>query len=106
MIVSGKNPVQPLHHFSTSVLAEIIRRQPGSAAKTRFVWQLTVGPALARVTNVELVEGALVVRAADARWIREIDRAQTIILSRLQHLLGPNNISRLDLPTEPFDKRT
>jgi hypothetical protein len=106
MIVSGENPVHALHHVSTSVLAEIIRQQPGSAAKTRFVWQLAVGPALARVTNVELVEGALVVRAADTRWIREIDRARTIILSRLQHLLGPNNVSRLDLPAEPVDKRT
>jgi hypothetical protein len=106
MIVSGENSVQSLHHFSTSVLAEIIRRQPGSSAKTRFVWQLAVGPALARVTNVELVGGALVVRAADARWIRELDRAQPIILSRLQHLLGPDNVSRLDLPTEPSDKRT
>jgi len=47
----------------------------------------------------------LAVRAADARWIREIDRAQDIILSRLQHLLGPNVVSRLDLPIEALDKR-
>ena len=47
----------------------------------------------------------LAVRAADARWIREIDRAQDIILSRLQHLLGPNVVSRLDLPIEALDNR-
>jgi predicted nucleic acid-binding Zn ribbon protein len=97
--------VQPLHTFSTSVLAEIIRRQPGSPAKTRFVWQLAVGPSLAKATTVDLVDGVLVVRAGDSRWIREIDRARDIILARLQHLLGPNAVSRLDLPIEALDKR-
>ena len=97
--------VQPLHTFSTSVLAEIIRRQPGSPAKTRFVWQLAVGPSLAKATTVDLVEGVLAVRAGDSRWIREIDRARDIILARLQHLLGPNAVSRLDLPIEALDKR-
>ena len=100
-----KTRLQPLHTFSTSVLAEIIRRQPGSPAKTRFVWQLAVGPSLAKVTKVDLVDGVMAVRAADTRWIREIDRAQDIILSRLQHLLGPTVVSRLDLPIEALDKR-
>ena len=106
MIVSGEKPVQPLHSFSTSVLTEIIRRQPGSPAKTRFVWQLSVGPSLAKATKVDLVDRALVVRAADSRWIREIERARDVILARLQHLLGPNIVSRLDLREDHFEKRT
>jgi hypothetical protein len=93
--------VQPIQSVSTSVLAEIIRRQPASPGKTRFVWQLAVGPALARSTTVEIVNGALVVRAADPRWVGEIDRARELILARVQHLMGPGVVSRLTFPDRP-----
>ena len=32
----------------------IVRGQPPSPARTSFAWQLAVGPALARVTSVEM----------------------------------------------------
>ena len=78
-----------IQQFSSGVLAEIIRRQPPSPARTSFAWQLAVGPALARATSVTLEDGVLVVRSADERWTREIRRAGDVVLTRLQNLLGP-----------------
>ncbi len=85
----------PLQNFATSVLAEVIRRQPNSPERTSFAWQVAVGPALARSSAVELRDGVLTVRARDARWAKEIDHAADTILQRLQHLLGPASVTRL-----------
>lgn len=71
------------------MLAELVRRQPASPARTTFAWQIAVGPALARTTSVELVGGVLHVRARDARWLKEIRDLRQQVLLRLQHLLGP-----------------
>ena len=78
----------PLQNFATGVLAEIIRRQPPSPARTAFAWQLAVGPALARSTTVDADGSVLTVRARDPRWVTEIERARDTILPRMQHLLG------------------
>ena len=86
----------PLQTFSTGVLAEIVRRQPASTQRTAFAWQLAVGPAVARATTVELgEEGVLSVRAADERWIVEIDRARDGVLLKMQHLLGRDQITKI-----------
>ena len=84
--------MNPIQSFSASVLAEIIRQQPPSAARTTFAWQLAVGPALARVTVVDLVDGTLTVTARDERWLKEIARAKDIILQKMQHLLGTQTV--------------
>lgn len=86
----------PLQSFSSGVLAEIVRRQPASKERTNFAWQLAVGQALARATTVELREGVLTVRAVDRRWIQEIDRARGAIIHKLQHILGPDQVRRID----------
>jgi predicted nucleic acid-binding Zn ribbon protein len=86
-----------VHDFSTSVLAQIIRRQPPSHARTNFAWQLAVGQAVARATTVELTEGVLTVRAVDRRWIREIDPMRATVLEKLQHVLGEEQVIRIDL---------
>ena len=86
----------PIQVFSSTVLAEIIRRQPPSAARTTFAWQLAVGPALARATTVELAGGVLTIRARDARWLREIDRARPAVLGKMQHLLGRDAVTRIE----------
>jgi predicted nucleic acid-binding Zn ribbon protein len=79
----------PIQQFSARVLTEIVRRQPPSAARTAFAWQMAVGAALARVTKVALDEdGVLTVSAADERWGAEIDRARDVALRRLQNILG------------------
>jgi predicted nucleic acid-binding Zn ribbon protein len=88
--------VIPIQSFGTAVLAEIIRRQPACQERTAFAWQLTVGPALARVTSVELDgEGLLTVRSRDPRWLHELERARPAVLQKMQHLLGPRQVTKL-----------
>ena len=86
----------PIQGFATGVLAEIVRRQPASNARTAFAWQLAVGPALARATTVELDEaGVLKVTPRDRRWTREIRRSAGVILPRLQQLLGREAVRQI-----------
>lgn len=79
----------------TPVIAEILRRQPPSPARTTLAWQMVVGPRLARVTSVEMDGATLRVRSADERWLKEITRARATIIPRLQQLLGADQITRL-----------
>ena len=79
----------PLQNFSAGVLADIVRRQPTSPARTSFAWQVAVGPVLARSTTVELIDGVLHVRSHDPRWLKDIRALRQQVLLRLQRLLGP-----------------
>jgi hypothetical protein len=79
----------------TPVIAEILRRQPPSPARTALAWQMVVGPRLARVTSVEMDGATLRVSSADERWLKEITRARATIVPRLQQLLGADQITRL-----------
>jgi Dna[CI] antecedent DciA-like protein len=91
-----------LQNVASGVLAEIIRRQPASKGKTSFAWSVAVGPALARVTSVELTpDRVLRVRVRDARWAREVERARDIVLTRLRMLLGDDNVIRIDVCVNP-----
>ena len=83
--------------FAGSVVAGVIRRQPPSPARTSFAWQLAVGPALARVTSVDMDGTTLRVRSADPRWLKEIDRAKAAILLKLQDLLGVNTVTNISV---------
>jgi predicted nucleic acid-binding Zn ribbon protein len=85
----------PIQQFSSGVLAEIIRRQPPSPERANFAWQIAVGPAIARTTTIDLVDGIILVTARDAHWARAVERAATTILPRMQHLLGAQGISAL-----------
>jgi hypothetical protein len=87
--------VLSLQNVAAGVLAEIIRRQPASKERTTFAWTVAVGPALARATAVDLDAGVLVVRAKDARWAREVERAKETVISRLQLMLGPEAVREL-----------
>jgi hypothetical protein len=69
-------------------LAAVLRRAPLTPEKVAFSWRTAVGPAVDRVTSVELRDGVLHVRAKDATWQREIDRSAALIRSRLESLLG------------------
>jgi predicted nucleic acid-binding Zn ribbon protein len=101
----------PIQSFAGGVLAEIIRRQPASKERTAFAWQVAAGPTLARTATVELAAGVLSVRARDARWAREIERGSETILKRMQHLLGPASITRLEIrghspfSSDPVERR-
>lgn len=85
----------PIQSFSAGVVAEIVRRQPSSPARSTFAWQLAVGSTLARVTSVELQGTTLRVSATDARWLMEIERARATILPKLQQVLGKDNITTI-----------
>jgi len=84
--------VLPVQNIAVTVLAEMIRRQPASKEKTAFAWTVAVGPALARVTTVELRNHNLIVSARDPQWAREIERARDTILGRVQRLLGTDAV--------------
>jgi predicted nucleic acid-binding Zn ribbon protein len=87
--------MRPIQTLSAAVLAQIVRRQPASPARTTFAWQLVVGPALARTTSVEMEGTTLRVRSADPRWLKEIDRARVAILPKLQQLLGEESVTKI-----------
>ncbi len=85
----------PVQTIATSVLAEVIRRQPDSKERTAFAWSVAVGPALARATTVELRNNNMIVCARDVQWARELERARDTILPRLQMLLGRDTVKGL-----------
>jgi len=87
----------PVQSILSTTLLEIVRRQPASKERNTFAWQIAVGPALARVTTVELSGGVLSVRAVDRRWALEIERAREAVLQKMQHLLGPVEVKRLKI---------
>ena len=91
----------PVQYIASSVLADIIRRQPASRARTAFAWSVAVGPALARVTSIDLREGVLNVTPKDARWSGELHRASQTILARLQGMLGSDIRDLNVLPAPP-----
>ena len=87
--------MQAFQSFAPAVLADIIRRQPDSKQRTDFAWSVAVGPALARVTTVELRNHNIIVSARDVQWARELERARDTILPRLQLLLGRDTVKGL-----------
>ncbi len=87
----------PLQTFATGVLAEIIRRQPPTPARTAFAWSVAVGPALARSTTATLTGTVLTVRTRDPRWAKEVERARATILARMQELLGRESVVRVEI---------
>ena len=89
----------PLQNFAPGVLADVIRRQPPSPARTSFAWTVAVGPALARSTTATLTGAVLTVRARDQRWMKEVERARDTILARMQQLLGRDSVLRIEIVT-------
>jgi hypothetical protein len=89
--------MERVQQFAPALLAEILRRQPPSDARTALAWQVAVGTAVARATTVRLDKGRLIVTATDPRWIAEIERAREPVLHRMQHLLGPDSIRTISL---------
>jgi predicted nucleic acid-binding Zn ribbon protein len=79
------------------VLARIVRPAPLCDEKVAFAWRLAVGPALARVTTVRLDPNAVLkVAAPTEHWRREVRRSSAVILARLEPLLGPDVVRRID----------
>jgi hypothetical protein len=81
-----------------AVLSDILRSQPVTPAKVDFAWRRAAGPALARIATLALgVDGTLHVEVETKQWKRELDRAAPLLLARLEPILGPQTVRRLDV---------
>jgi hypothetical protein len=89
--------VIPLNQVVPDALAAILRRAPLTPDKVAFARRTAVGPAVDRVTTVELKGAVLHVRAKDAAWQREIERSVALIRTRLDNLLGTAVVRGLDV---------
>ena len=80
--------MRPINQAMPGALADLLAAAPLSSGKMSFAWRVAVGPALERVTAVRLDDHVLVVEAASPQWAREVARSSSVILERLQTLLG------------------
>jgi len=89
--------VRPLTSALPGALAELLKDAPLSPGKVSFAWRAAVGAALERETSVRLEGGTLIVDAASAQWAREVRRSSSIILNRLQSLLGADAVKAISV---------
>ena len=88
----------PAHRIIPGILAQVVRPAPLCPEKVAFAWRASVGPAVGRATTVHLDDhGVLRVTAQDAQWRREVERSLGLIRSRLDALLGPDVIIRVEI---------
>jgi len=87
----------PVHDVMPGALAEVLRKAPLTPEKIAFAWRTAVGPAVDRVTSIELKGRELHVRAKDASWQREVERSAALIRNRLNALLGDGVVRGLDV---------
>jgi hypothetical protein len=92
--------VIPVHDVMSGALAEVLRKAPLTPEKVAFAWRTAVGPAVDRVTSIELKGRVLHVRAKDASWQREVERSAALIRNRLNALLGDDVVRGLDVIVE------
>ena len=94
--------MEPLQNAATEAVRRVLDAQPTTAAKIAFAWKMVAGRAVGRATEAEWRgDSALVVRTHGDAWRREILAARPLLLSRLQDLLGPGVITRLDVENIP-----
>ena len=87
----------PVNQFMPTALAAVLRRAPLTPEKVAFSWRTAVGPAVDKVTSVELRGDVLYVRAREAAWEREIERSAGLIRARLDGLLGDRVVRRIEI---------
>jgi Dna[CI] antecedent DciA-like protein len=85
-----------IHAVVPKALAELFRHGPMSQGKLDVAWRVAVGETLCRASTVRLQAGGSVdVHPADQRWHKELKRSSSMILERLNALLGANTVTRL-----------
>ena len=89
--------MHPLIHAMPGALVELLRGSPLSDGKVSFAWKAAVGPAIERVTHVKLERRVLLVETASAQWSKEVMRSSSVILRRLQSLLGADTVDRIEV---------
>jgi len=96
--------MKPLAHAVPGGLRLLLHHAPLSDGKVAFAWRLVVGAAFDRATAVKLEHGTLIVETSSAQWARELKRSASIILPRLQAMLGDDHITQIvvrESPTAP-----
>jgi predicted nucleic acid-binding Zn ribbon protein len=78
-------------------LETLLREVPLSTGKVIFAWKSAVGPAIDRACSVRLEGTTLLVDVPDPEWARQVRRMSSIILSRLQALLGNDVVASIDV---------
>jgi len=89
--------MRPLSHALPGALVLLLRETPLSDGKVTFAWRAAVGAALERVTAVKLDGRVLLVEAGTPQWAREVERSKSLILNRLQSLLGNGVVTHLEV---------
>jgi hypothetical protein len=84
-------------HFMPAALATLLRKAPLTDAKVAFAWRSAVGATFDRVTAVTFKDGVLHVRARDAAWQREVERAAGLVRHRLDAILGAGVVKSIDV---------
>jgi Dna[CI] antecedent, DciA len=85
-----------IHTVVPRALTELFRNGPMSQGKIEVAWRVAVGDALSRVSTVKWqADGSVDVHPADQRWHTELKRSSSMILERLNTLLGANAVTRL-----------
>ena len=87
----------PVQAVLPGAVAEVLRKAPLTPEKVTFAWRIAVGAAVDNATTIELHGGVLRVRAKDATWQREIERAAAVIRARLDMVLGAGVVRYVDV---------
>ena len=92
--------MRPIANALPGALTELLRGAPLSAGKVNVAWCAAVGTGINRQSSVRLDGQLLIVEAANGQWAREITRLSDVALARLQTLLGPDTVTRLEVRTK------
>ena len=87
--------MKSLAHAVPGALRQLLHDAPLSDGKVAFAWRAAVGAGFDRASAVRLEQGTLLVDTSSAEWARELRRSQSMILARLQAMLGEQNIIRI-----------
>jgi hypothetical protein len=93
--------MRALSHVVPAALVHLLQKAPLSEGKVDFAWSMAVGKPLDRVTRARLEGTVLIVEASSEQWVREITRARSIILRRVQAYLGESRVTRMETRTDP-----
>jgi hypothetical protein len=96
--------VIPLQQVMPAALASVLRHAPLSPEKVAFAWRTAVGAAVDRASAVELRGATLVVGVKSDEWRLEIVRSSALIRARLDLVLGPGIVTRLDVAVGVVDR--
>lgn len=79
----------PVHQLVPRLVTDLIAAQPHSAGKVEAAWRLSVGTALARLSQARRDDaGAVLVEVANPHVARELEAHRRTIEARLAAMLG------------------